>query len=197
MTISDPVEAPYAAEAERQILASIRVLESSREAVGPIARAAAACIRSIRSGGKILVCGNGGSAAAAQHIAAELVNKYCEDRRPLPGLALTTDGSNLTAIGNDCGYDLVFAKQVTALGKPGDVLLAISTSGNSPSVLEAIQAARSLGITTIGLTGRTGGRMCNAVDILVNLPSDETPRIQEAQQVAAHVLCHLIERECG
>lgn len=141
----------------------------------------------ISQGGKLLICGNGGSAADAQHIAGEFVNRFLLDRPGLPAIALTTDTSILTAIGNDLGYDQVFSRQVEALGNEGDVLLAISTSGNSPNVLAALEAARKKGLFTIGLSGPGGGRM--VCDLLIAVPGGDTPLIQEIQLAAEHVFC--------
>jgi len=155
-------------------------------------------IETFRSGGKLLIFGNGGSAADAQHMAAEFVNRFKISRRPLPAIALTTDSSVLTSIGNDFGYDLVFAKQIEALGKPGDLVLAISTSGNSPNVVKAVEAARERGIRTAALTGgtgRPGGALGPLVDLLLNVPADSTPHIQEAHLWAEHMVCELVERE--
>lgn len=147
-------------------------------------------------GGKVLLFGNGGSAADAQHIAAEFVNRFVIERPPLPAIALTTDSSALTSIANDYGYNDVFAKQVRALGKKGDVAIAISTSGTSPSVVRAVDACAKLGITTVGLTGRDGGKMRGKVDHLLNVSgSRETARIQETHILAAHVLCQLVDEK--
>lgn len=143
--------------------------------------------------GKILLCGNGGSAADAQHIAAEFVNRFLMDRPPLAAIALSTDTSILTAVGNDYSFDQVFSKQVLALGRPGDVLLAISTSGNSPNVLEALKAARERGMPVIGLTGRNGGAMRHLCDILLNVEHESTPVVQEVLLAAEHLLCRLCD----
>ena len=148
---------------------------------------------SIARGGKILFAGNGGSAADAQHWAAEFVNRFIMDRPPLPAIALTTDSSILTSIGNDFGYELVFAKQVRALGKAGDVFVGISTSGNSPNVVEALQVARDMGLFTIGLTGDGGGKMAPLCDILLAVPHSSTPLIQELHAAAGHMLCALTD----
>jgi D-sedoheptulose 7-phosphate isomerase len=147
----------------------------------------------IRSGGCVMAFGNGGSAAQAQHIASELVGRFQHDRRPLAAIALTTDTSALTSVGNDYGFEEIFARQVRALARPGDVVLAISTSGNSANVLRALDAAREKNVSTIGLTGRDGGRMRERVDLCLCVPSDSTPRIQEAHLVISHILCLLIE----
>ncbi|HVH74870.1 MAG TPA: D-sedoheptulose 7-phosphate isomerase [Stellaceae bacterium] len=144
-------------------------------------------------GNKILLAGNGGSAADAQHIAAELVGRFDYDRAPLAAVALTTDSSALTAIGNDYGYEEVFARQVAALGAKGDVLLAISTSGRSPNVLRAIAAARRKGLEVIGFTGKAGGEMAAICDVVLKAPSASTPLIQQIHITAAHIVCGLVE----
>lgn len=146
----------------------------------------------LKSGGKIMFAGNGGSAADAQHLAAELVNRFLKERRPLAGLALTTDTSILTAVGNDYSFDEIFSKQVMALGRKGDVLLGISTSGSSRDILKAFEAARGMGIITVALTGE-GGEMKDLADCAVCVPSVSTPRIQEAHILIGHILCELVE----
>jgi D-sedoheptulose 7-phosphate isomerase len=156
-------------------------------------RAAKTCVHSLQSGGKILLAGNGGSAADAQHIAGELVSRFAFDRPGLPAVALTTDTSILTAIGNDYGYDKLFARQIQAHGRSGDVFVAYSTSGKSPNVLLALQEARAQGLSTIGLTGNRGGPMGALCDHLFEVPSADTPRIQEGHAVLGHILCGLIE----
>jgi D-sedoheptulose 7-phosphate isomerase len=157
------------------------------------ARVAALSVEALRAGGKILLCGNGGSAADAQHWAGELVSRFYYDRPGLPAIALTTDTSILTAIGNDYGYERVFARQVEALGRKGDVLYGISTSGNSPNVVAALEAARAQGLVTIGFTGQGGGKMLALCDICIRIPSDSTPRIQEGHEVLGHAICGMIE----
>ena len=157
------------------------------------AQATEISIAALRAGRKLLFCGNGGSAADAQHWAGELVSRFHYDRPGLPAIALTTDSSILTAIGNDYGYERVFARQVEALGVAGDVLVAISTSGNSPNVVAAIEAARAQGLATIGFTGQGGGRMAALCDVCIRIPSTSTPRIQEGHEVLGHALCALIE----
>ena len=149
----------------------------------------------IRSGKKILLFGNGGSAADAQHVAAELVGRFLMDRKPLPAIALTTDTSILTAVGNDYGYENVFARQVEALTEPGDVVAGISTSGNSPNVLKALEAGRRLGAITVGFTGGSGGGMVPLCDICFIAPTDKTPRMQELHISAWHAICELVECE--
>ncbi|MGI6657087.1 MAG: D-sedoheptulose-7-phosphate isomerase [Desulfobulbus sp.] len=162
-----------------------------------ILRLAAWIQETFEAGGKLLIFGNGGSAADAQHLAAEFVNRFLIDRRPLPALALTTDSSILTAIGNDFGYDQVFVKQIQALGKAGDLALGISTSGNSVNVLLAMETARSMGLKTAALTGglaRPGGKLAPLCDLVLNVPSDATPHIQEAHLWVEHLLCEIVER---
>lgn len=146
-----------------------------------------------KKGNKLLIFGNGGSAADAQHLAAEFVNRLIIERPPLPALALTTDTSIMTSIGNDYDFSLVFSKQIKALGTEGDIILAISTSGDSPNVLKALKVARDMGLKTIGLTGKGGGKMARMVDILLNVESDSTPRIQEVHITAGHIICELVD----
>lgn len=148
-------------------------------------------------GGKLMFCGNGGSASDAQHLAAELTGRFIKDRRPLAGLALTTDTSALTSIGNDYSFDDVFSRQVVALGRAGDGLVAISTSGNSRNVLRAVAAAREAGVFTLGLLGRDGGALLRECDAAIVVPSQVTARIQEAHILIGHTLCGLIEHELG
>ena len=153
-----------------------KVIETMQE---PLLEASKLAVETLRAGNKILLCGNGGSAADAQHIAAELTGRYKTERRGLPGIALTTDTSALTAIGNDYGYDRVFDRQVEALANKGDLLIGISTSGNSKNVINALKVAREMGCKTLGLTGRDGGAMNELCDINLVVPSNDTPRIQE------------------
>lgn len=153
------------------------------------------CVAALKRGNKLLFAGNGGSAADAQHWAAELVSRFGYDRPGLPGIALTTDTSALTAIGNDYGYERVFARQLEALGRQGDVLFAVSTSGNSKNILAVIDAAHALHIDVIGFTGRGGGAMAGRCTVCLRMPSDETPKIQEGHELLGHLVCGLIERE--
>jgi D-sedoheptulose 7-phosphate isomerase len=180
-----------------QLAASAAVLERLQEAehVTSIAAAAAMITASMRGGGKLLLFGNGGSAADAQHIAAEFLGRFLLERAPLPAIALPDNGSAITAIANDYAFADVFARQIGALGAPGDVALAISTSGNSANVLRGVAAARAHGLHTIGLTGAAGGMLASAVDLCIAVPADETPRIQEAHTVVAHLLCEVVERD--
>lgn len=159
-----------------------------------MAEAVALCQDAFTAGNKMLFAGNGGSAADAQHWAGELVSRFYFDRPGLPAIALTTDTSILTAIGNDYGFDYTFARQIEALGREGDVFVAISTSGNSPNILRAVTAARSRGIRVLGFTGKTGGKLASSCDICFQVPSDETPRIQEGHEFIGHLLCALIEK---
>ena len=152
-----------------------------------------ACLKTYLNKGKILIAGNGGSAADAQHFAGELVSRFNFDRPALSAIALTTDSSILTAIGNDYGYEDVFARQIQAHGRLGDIFIAISTSGNSANILKAIQTAKSIGLVVIGLTGRSGGKMNAMCDICLCAPSDSTPRIQECHLFLEHTLCACIE----
>ena len=180
--------------ASRDVLDAALADESFQSTVAAIA---AAWTRSLRAGGKIMLCGNGGSAADAQHIAGELISRFLFDRAPLAAIALTVDTSILTAIGNDYGYELVFERQIRGLGRQSDVFIAISTSGKSPNVLAALGAARKLGITTIGFTGTAHG--ANAMralsDIVLAAPTYDTPMIQQIHITAAHAICEVVERD--
>ncbi|HNE19261.1 MAG TPA: D-sedoheptulose 7-phosphate isomerase [Turneriella sp.] len=158
-------------------------------------RVAGDLIAAYRAGKKTLIAGNGGSAADAQHIAAEFVSRFYFDRPALASIALTTDTSALTAIGNDYGYELLFSRQIEANGSSGDIYIAISTSGNSKNVLKSLESAKKLGIKTVGLTGRSGGKMKDIVDYCICVPSDETPRIQETHILIGHILCAAVEKE--
>lgn len=160
----------------------------------PIEEAARALTDCIKVGGKVLICGNGGSAADAQHFSAELLNRFLRERRPYPGLALTTDSSVLTAIANDYAFDRVFAKQVEGLGRPGDILIAISTSGNARNVLAAVEAAGAGGMASWALTGGTGGALASAADHSICIScTNHVPRIQEGHGLIIHILCERIE----
>lgn len=165
------------------------------ESADDVARAAQMIVETMRAGGKLLIFGNGGSAADAQHIAAELAFKMSRERAALPALALTTDTSLLTAISNDRSFDFVFARQIQSVGRAGDIALAISTSGNSSNVIEAVKEARGMGIKTIGLLGAGGGRVASLVDLPLIVPHRDTPRIQEVQITVSHIICQLIEDE--
>ncbi len=158
-----------------------------------VVEAAGMIVESFKAGGKLLLVGNGGSAADSQHIAAEFINRFEIERPPLPALALTTDTSDITSIGNDYSFDQIFSKQIRALGKERDVLLAISTSGNSQNVIKAIEAAKAVGMKTVALTGKNGGLMAGKTDILLNVEAKSTPRIQEVHITIAHILCELVD----
>jgi D-sedoheptulose 7-phosphate isomerase len=179
----------------KNIESSIEVHSRLLEACLPAMTAAAgALIAAYRSGHKALFFGNGGSAADAQHLAAEFLGRYLLDRRPMPALALHANTSAVTAIANDYGYEHVFSRQLQALAVAGDVAVGISTSGNSKSILEALTVARKMGVHTIGLTGASGGRMRELVDVLIAAPSSETPRIQECHILVGHALCDAVEQ---
>jgi len=171
----------------------VRQLEAQQPVLEAIARAMTA---TLRAGGKILWCGNGGSAGDSQHLAAELVGRFRRERRAMASVALTTDGSSLTSIANDYGYEAVFSRQVEALGVKGDLLVGISTSGNSRNVIAALEAARIQGLATVAFTGAGGGRMAKLADHLFAVASKETARIQEAHILAGHMLCDWIELDC-
>jgi len=181
---------------KRSIQSSIAVkqlLLGNDEVVSLIAEVSDCLVNMFRTGNKLLLFGNGGSAADAQHIAAEFVGRFAFNRPPLPALALSVNTSCLTAIGNDYGFDLVFSRQIEALARPGDLVLGISTSGNSPNVLKGIATARELGLTTIAFTGCTGGQLKNAADFCLCAPSNETPRIQECHILMGHIISELAE----
>jgi D-sedoheptulose 7-phosphate isomerase len=162
--------------------------------VARVESAAQACVACLKDGGKVLLAGNGGSAADAQHMAAEFVNRFAVDRPGLAAVALTTDTSILTSIGNDYGYEKLFARQVQALGNKGDVFIAYSTSGKSPNILLALHEARARGLTCIGFSGNRAGPMADACDYYLAVPSSDTPKIQEGHLVLGHILCGLAEK---
>lgn len=152
-------------------------------------------INAYKSGNKVLIAGNGGSAADAQHIAAEFVSRFYFDRPALSAIALTTDTSILTAIGNDYGFEKLFSRQVEANGNKGDVFIGISTSANSPNIIEALKTAKAKGLITVGLANKTGGKMAQYCDICIKVPSTQTPRIQESHSLIAHIICAIVEKE--
>jgi len=168
------------------------LLESSAY-LSAVVKVAEAMTKCLRSGNKILFFGNGGSAADAQHLAAELSGRFLKERKSLSGWALTTNSSILTAIGNDYSFDDVFARQIQGIGSPDDIAFAITTSGTSPNVMRAVNLAHERKLVTVGLTGKTGGKLCGVVDHCICIPSDQTPRIQEAHILTGHILCELIE----
>lgn len=182
---------------QAQIAETRRIMDemlSDTTLITKIGFAADKCIDCLREGGKLLLAGNGGSAADAQHIAGEFVSRFAFDRPGLPAIALTTDTSILTAIGNDYGYENLFARQVQAQGSRGDVFIGYSTSGKSPNILRAFQEARDRGLFSIGLTGNRGGQMNDLCDHLLEIPAADTPKIQEGHLVLGHILCGLVER---
>jgi D-sedoheptulose 7-phosphate isomerase len=161
-----------------------------------LAQAADRTVSALKAGRKLMAAGNGGSAADAQHLVSEFVCRLAEDRPAMRAVALTTDSSILTAVGNDFGYERIFARQIEALGQPGDVFVGISTSGNSPNILRALEICREMGVVTIGLTGRTGGKMPSLCDYCIRIPSDVTMYIQQAHLALEHIFCLLVEQSC-
>ena len=190
--MSDAIQRVIRSEFDKA-LANMQALAADEALSAQIEDAVARCIDALRNGRKLLFCGNGGSAADAQHWAGELVSRFYYDRPGLPAIALTTDTSILTAIGNDYGYDYTFARQIEALGQEGDVFVAISTSGRSKNILRALDAAEAKGVKVIGFTGAGGGDMAARCEICFRVPSDETPRIQEGHEFVGHLLCALVE----
>lgn len=182
------------ADIAREIQESVAVKEQLLGSMPQlIADATRLIVASMLNGGKLIVFGNGGSAADAQHLAAELVGRYRQDRKAIAAIALTTDSSALTSISNDYGFETIFSRQLEAIGKQGDVVLAISTSGNSQNVIRAVTLAKKLGIASIGLTGRTGGKLRTSVDVCLPVPSESTPRIQEAHSLIIHIISGIVE----
>ncbi|MFZ9894467.1 MAG: D-sedoheptulose-7-phosphate isomerase [Burkholderiaceae bacterium] len=180
-------------------------LEASRQMVeqcladqalqATLVKAVNCCVNALKSGGKLMFAGNGGSAAEAQHFSAEMVGRFLTERKPLASVALSTDTSALTAIGNDYGYDQVFSRQVEALGRSGDVLIVLSTSGRSKNILAAMRAAAALGVATIAFTGREPREIGALADVVLNVPSSHTPQIQEGHLILGHLLCGLVETQ--
>lgn len=184
----------YSAEfAEHQAVASATASALS----APFAQLVGVCVKAIENGGKILFFGNGGSASDAQHLATELAVRYVKDRAPIAAIALTTDTSALTAIGNDMGFEELFARQIAAVGKPGDVAVGISTSGQSPNVIRGLEVAREQGLVAAGFSGRDGGRMVGLAEPLLIVPSDTTARIQEMHITLGQMLCGALEQSLG
>lgn len=184
--VSDLIEASIATKQE---------LLRSVDTVSTIAKVCALLVAALRKGNKVLLFGNGGSAADAQHIAAELVGRFAFNRPALAAVALSVNSSCVTAIGNDYGFDHVFARQIEALAQSGDVAIGISSSGNSPNVIHGVLAAKKMGLRTIALTGRTGGKLLNTVDHSICVPSTDTPRIQECHVLIGHIISELVEQE--
>lgn len=183
---------------DHRIIQEIRESIQTKEALasqtcGRIAEAASLIVTRIRAGNKLILFGNGGSASDAQHIAAEFVGRYRAERRALPAIALTANSSAVTAIGNDYGFDDLFARQIPAFAKPGDVAIAISTSGNSANVVRGVEAAKRIGVLTVALTGACGGKLRELADVCVSVPSESTPRIQEAHILIGHILSGIVE----
>jgi D-sedoheptulose 7-phosphate isomerase len=176
-------------------IAAKQSLFKSEEVVSTVAKVSEILVQALKRGNKVLLFGNGGSAADAQHIAAELVGRFAFDRPPLPAIALSVNSSCVTAIGNDYGYDRVFSRQLEALARAGDVAIGISTSGNSPNVVMALSVAKKMELHTVALTGNTGGQLINTVDYCIRVPSNHTPRIQECHILIGHILSELVEQE--
>lgn len=168
-------------------------IQADKALLNQVVNCAETIVETLRNGGKVLIAGNGGSAADAQHIAGEFVSRFHYDRPGLASIALTTDTSILTAIGNDYGYERLFSRQVQALGREGDVFIGISTSGNSANVIEAFKESQKQNLKTIGFTGSTGGKMADMCDITLRMPSKETPKIQEGHIAIGHIICGLVE----
>lgn len=175
----------------------IAVLQSLHVVSEQVAEAGRMAFQALQAGGKIMFCGNGGSAADSQHLAAELTGRFIKDRRPLAGVALSTDTSALTCIGNDYSFDEVFARQVKGLGRAGDLLIGLSTSGNSRNVIRAVEEARAAGVKVVGFLGRDGGKLREMCDVAIVVPSSVTARIQESHILIGHTLCGLIEEQMG
>jgi phosphoheptose isomerase len=180
---------------DASLVDSAALHERARQNPQPVLDAAAAIVDAFRRGGMLLLFGNGGSASDAQHVSAELVGRFQRERAGLPAIALTTDTSILTSVANDDGFDRVFVRQIEALGRAGDVALGISTSGGSPNVLAALEAARAKGLKTIALTGKDGGAVGRAAAIHVNVPAQSTARVQEVHRTLLHIICDIVERE--
>ena len=175
-------------DTKQKLLADPTLIETIEKVTTLIAQA-------FTNGNKVLFCGNGGSAADAQHLAAEFSGRFYTDRYPLPSEALHCNSSYMTAVANDYGYDVVYSRIIKGTGKPGDVLVSLSTSGNSVNIINAIEVAKKVGMITVGLTGETGGKMRTMCDHLVNVPSSDTPRIQESHIMVGHIICQLVEQE--
>jgi D-sedoheptulose 7-phosphate isomerase len=190
--VGDSLASRIAAELEESIQVKQKTLDEQLTALEEIGQV---MLKALRDGNKVMLFGNGGSAADSQHIAAEFINRFRLERQAMPAIALTTDSSVLTSIANDYSFDNIFSRQIEAIGEDGDVALGISTSGNSPNVLKAFGVARQLGITAVGFTGASGGKMGDYADLCFRVPSQSTARIQEVHITAAHALCGLIEEE--
>jgi D-sedoheptulose 7-phosphate isomerase len=178
----------------KESISNLEALSQDQEVLKNVELSAEVIISSLRAGNKVMICGNGGSAADAQHVAGEFLCRFYKDRQPLPAIALTTDTSSITAIANDYAYEEIFSRQVEALGKKGDVLLGISTSGTSKNVLRAFQKAHEVGVKTILLSGKSVKTIAEHADILINAPSVDTPRVQEMHLVMEHIICEIVEK---
>ena len=179
---------------EKSLINSSATIEAAMCLKEPFMEFCDAVIAAMNKGNKIIFCGNGGSAADAQHLTAEFTGRFFLERRPLPAIALNTNVSAITAIANDYGYDEIFLRQTQALAQPGDVIVGISTSGNSKNIVKAFEYANSVGVTTVAFTGETGGKMKEIADILLNVPSSCTPRVQEAHITLGHIICEVVEQ---
>ena len=185
-------------EIAQRLQESVSVKEAiAKEKIGEIEAIAELIINAYQKGGKVVLLGNGGSAADAQHLAGELVGRFMQERQAFPAIALNTNTSTLTALANDYGYEVVFSRQVEALVAEKDVVIGISTSGNSPSVIRAIELAKQKGAKTVGLTGGSGGKLAEVADLALVVPSHSTPRIQEAHITIGHIICEMVERAAG
>jgi len=185
----------YIGKQIRNSIEAKELISNDKELISLIAQVSQKVIEVYRNGNKTLIAGNGGSAADAQHIAGEFVSRFYFDRPGLPSIALTTDTSILTAIGNDYGFDNIFARQVQANGAKGDLFIGISTSGNSPNIIKALEQCNKMGVATVGLTGENGGRMAVLCDFCIKVPTGVTPRIQEAHILIGHIICAIVEEE--
>ncbi|MEM1804198.1 MAG: D-sedoheptulose 7-phosphate isomerase [Desulfurococcaceae archaeon] len=194
LKIGDKIDGIIAKALQDSISVKSNIL-NDKKLINVIENVAKEVVETFKKGGKVLLCGNGGSAADAQHIAAELSGRFYKDREPLFAEALHVNTSYLTAVANDYSYDEVFSRLVKAKGKPGDILIGISTSGNSPNIIKAIETANQIGLITVGLTGQTGGKMKDLCKYLINVPSTDTPRIQEAHITIGHIICEIVEKE--
>lgn len=183
----------YVLESFKNSIKTKQAILEDENIISSIHKISAKIVESINAGGKVLIAGNGGSAADAQHVAGEFINRFHFDRPGLPCIALSTDTSVLTAVGNDYAFDLVFRKQIEALGKAGDVFIGITTSGNSPNIVEAMKLCREKGIATVGLTGQKAGKIDDFCDFMIKVPSGDTPRVQESHILVEHIICGIVE----
>lgn len=197
-SLNDHAEAVMQDKVQARIAESAGVIDVMRRdsrLIETVVAIASVCVSTLRAGGKLLFMGNGGSAADSQHLAGEMVSRFSFDRPGLPAFALTVDSSVITAIANDYGYDRLFSRQVEAVGRSGDVLFGISTSGRSPNILAGLRVAREMGLVTVGMTGNSGSDITAIVDHLIEIPSSSTPKIQEGHIIVGHIICGLIEEQ--